>query len=304
MVSRRSAVLSAGLLLGRRGSFGKASQPRTMVDFTVPKGACDCHTHVFGDVKNFPMWAGRTYTPPSALPREMSALHRTLGVERVVIVTPSVYGTDNAATLYGLKARRGTSRGVAVIDERTSDAELKSMGALGVCGIRVNSPRGLRPLLEKALDRVSGLGWHVQVFSGLSEVAAVEDLVMRAPVPVVIDHVAGAKPDLGVGQEGFDALLRMLRAGKAYVKVTNRFMPSGKLEASGVMVRELIAANAERVLWGTDWPHPDNRSVAGRKATDVAPFEDVDDGIWLNQFAKWGGDKRMLVENPARLYEF
>lgn len=304
MLSRRSAMLSSGLLLGRRGSFGKASQPRTMVDFAVPKGACDCHTHVFGDVKNFPMWAGRSYTPPSALPREMSALHRTLQLERVVIVTPSVYGTDNSATLYGLKARRGTSRGVAVIDELTSDAELKSMGALGVCGIRVNSPRGLRPLLEKALDRVSGLGWHVQVFSSLSEVSGVEDLVMRAPVPVVIDHVAGAKPDLGVGQEGFDALLRMLRAGKAYVKVTNRFMPSGKLEASGVMVRALIAANAERVLWGTDWPHPDNRSVAGRKATDMAPFENVDDGIWLNQFAKWGGDKRMLVENPARLYKF
>ena len=304
MVSRRSAVLSAGLLLGRRGSFGKASQPRTMVDFAVPKGACDCHTHVFGDVKNFPMWAGRSYTPPSALPREMAALHRTLGVDRVVIVTPSVYGTDNASTLYGLKARRGTSRGVAVIDDGTSDAELKTMSALGVCGIRVNTPRGLRPVLEKALDRVSGFGWHVQVFSGLSEVAAVEDLVMRAPVPVVMDHVAGAKPDLGLEQEGFDALLRMVRAGKAYVKVTNRFMPSGKLEASGVMVRALIAANAERVLWGTDWPHPDNRSVAGRKATDVAPFEDVDDGIWLNQFAKGGGDKRMLVENPARLYGF
>jgi len=278
-----------------------------MVDFTVPKGACDCHTHIFGDTKNFPMWAGRSYTPPSAVPREMSALHRTLKVDRVVIVTPSVYGTDNAATLYGMRARRGTSRGIVVIDDKTPDSELKSMKAAGVCGLRLNVASGLRPKLEKAFDRASGMGWHVQIMSSLAEVMGVEDLVMRAPVPVVVDHVAGATPALGVGQPGFDALLRMVKSGKAYVKVTDRFMPSGTapaFEDSRSMVKVLIEANADRVLWGTDWPHPDNRSYPGRKPTDVSPFEDVDDGLWLNRFAKWGGGAKQLVDNPARLYGF
>jgi predicted TIM-barrel fold metal-dependent hydrolase len=314
MMSRRGAVLTVGSLLGRREGIAKASQPRTMVDFAVPKGACDCHTHIFGDTKNFPLWAGRAYTPPSALPREMSALHKTLRVDRVVIVTPSVYGTDNAATVYGLKARRGTSRGIAVIDDRTTDAELKSMGALGMCGVRLNlstgaevGVEGARKLLTRTFDRMAGLGWHVQVYAGLNVISGVEDMVMRAPVPVVVDHVAGALPAAGVGQPGFGALLRLLKAGRAYVKVTDRFMPSGtapSFEDSRVMVKALIAANAERVLWGTDWPHPDSSKHPGRKATDVSPFEDVDDGLWLNRFAKWGGDARMLVDNPARLYGF
>jgi len=135
MMSRRGVVLTVGSLLGRREGFAKASQPKTGIEFTVPKGACDCHTHVFGDTRNFPMWSGRSYTPPKALPREMAAMHRALRVERVVIVTPSVYGTDNSATEYGLKARRGTSRGIAVIDDKTSDAELKRMKGVGFCGV-------------------------------------------------------------------------------------------------------------------------------------------------------------------------
>jgi predicted TIM-barrel fold metal-dependent hydrolase len=297
-MNRRAAMLSVGSLLARREGIAKASQPRVMVDFRVPKGACDCHTHIFGDAKNFPMWAGRSYTPPKALPREMAALHRALGVERVVIVTPSVYGTDNSSTEYGLKARRGTSRGIAVIDDKTSDAELKRMKGVGFCGVRVNAPRGIRLLVERALERVAGLGWHLQVYSSGAELAGIEDLVLRSPVPVVVDHVAGAKsPD----EVGFVALMRMMKAGKAYVKVTNRFMTSGGNEG---MVKALLAANAERVLWGTDWPHPDNKSYPGRKPTDVSPFEELDDAVWLNQFAKWGGGAQQLVENPARLYGF
>lgn len=293
MMTRRTAVF-----MGVRGTFGKASQPRVLPEFVVPAGMCDCHTHIFGDAKNFPMWAGRAYTPPPASPREMTALHRALRVERVVIVTPSVYGTDNAATLYGMKARRGTSRGVVVIDDAVPDAELKQMKALGVVGVRVNAPTGVRAQVEKAIDRVAGLGWHVQVMSSGDEIATLEEVAKRSPVPLVVDHVANMK---SAGEPGFQALERMLRTGKVYVKVTNRFLSSGGPEA---MVRALLAANSERVLWGTDWPHPDNRSVPGRKTTDVAPFENVDDGKWLNRFVRAGGGAQQLVENPARLYGF
>ena len=108
-----------------------ASQPATPVDFEVPAGACDCHTHIHGDPERFPFFAGRTYTPETALPEEMAALHKALHIQRVVIVTPSVYGTDNSATLYGMKARGRDARGIAVIDDKTPESELDSMGLAG-----------------------------------------------------------------------------------------------------------------------------------------------------------------------------
>ncbi len=303
--------MAMGTFLGVQRGFAKAPQPRTGLDFEVPKGACDTHTHIFGDVKNFPLFAGRGYTPPEALPREMSALHRALRVERVVIVTPSVYGTDNAATLYGMRARRGTARGVGVIDERTPESALDEMGQAGVRGVRINlgsstDAEGAKRRLEQTFDRVSRRGWHVQIFAGLPVVTAIEAMVMRAPVPVVVDHVASANSALGVGQPGFAALLRLVKSGKAYVKVTHRFLPSGKVAESAVLAKALLDANAARVLWGTDWPHPDSGSYPGRKATDVSPFEDVDDGLWLNHFARIAGKdlKQVMVENPATLYGF
>ena len=141
MIARREFVLgaaAAGLLMQRRFSFAKASQPSTSVNFDVPAGACDCHTHIHGDPAKFPWFPGRTYTPEMALPEEMSALHKALHIQRVVIVTPSVYGTDNSATIYGMQARGKDARGVAVIDDKTTDAELDRLASLGFKGIRLN----------------------------------------------------------------------------------------------------------------------------------------------------------------------
>ena len=141
----------------------KASQPATPVNFNVPAGACDCHTHIFSEPEKFPFFAGRVYTPEMALPEEMAALHQSLHIERVVIVTPSVYGTDNAATLAGMKARGAEARGVAVIDDKTPESELDAMHGAGVRGIRINLATGnvsdpalARSLLETAIDRVQG----------------------------------------------------------------------------------------------------------------------------------------------------
>ena len=118
MIARREFVLgaaAAGVLMQPRLSHAKASQPATKVDFDVPAGACDCHTHIHGDPAKFPFFAGRTYTPEMAVPEEMTALHKALKIQRVVIVTPSVYGADNSATIYGMAARRNDARGVAVL---------------------------------------------------------------------------------------------------------------------------------------------------------------------------------------------
>src|SRR5207342_2100752 len=145
VIGRREFVLgsaAAGVLMQPRFGYANASQPATIVNFDVPAGACDCHTHIHGDPAKFPWFAGRTYTPEVALPEEMAALHKALHIQRVVIVTPSVYGTDNSATLYGMKARGASARGVAVIDDKTPESELDAMGRAGVCGIRLNLATG------------------------------------------------------------------------------------------------------------------------------------------------------------------
>src|SRR5213596_2938444 len=145
MLTRREVLIgaiAAGATMHLRTGFAKASQPATPVNFEVPTGACDCHTHIHGDPAQFPFFAGRTYTPEMALPEEMAALHKALHMQRVVIVTPSVYGTDNAATLYGMQARGADARGVAVIDDQTPESELDAMAKAGVRGIRLNLATG------------------------------------------------------------------------------------------------------------------------------------------------------------------
>src|SRR3954451_12314749 len=130
MLTRRSILLAsiaAGVIMPNRTAFAKAAQPSTPVNFDVPASACDCHTHIHGDPEKFPFFIGRVYTPETALPEEMAALHKSLHVQRVVIVTPSVYGTDNSATLYGMKPRGTDARGVAVIDDKTPETDLDAM---------------------------------------------------------------------------------------------------------------------------------------------------------------------------------
>src|SRR4051812_6283544 len=143
MPNRREILLAgAAAALAPRFVLAKASQPATAVNFDVPAGACDCHTHIHGDMREFPMSPARVYTPEPAMPEEMAQLHKSLRMQRVVIVTPSIYGTDNSATLWGMKARGADARGVAVIDDKTPESELDAMGQAGVRGIRINLATG------------------------------------------------------------------------------------------------------------------------------------------------------------------
>ena len=301
-----------------RMAFAKASQPSTPVDFEVPAGACDCHTHIHGDPEKFPFFAGRVYTPEVALPEEMAALHKALHIQRVVIVTPSVYGTDNSATLYGMKARGANARGVAVIDDKTPESELDAMGRAGVRGIRinlatagVNDPSVGRQRFQAAVPRVENRNWHIQIYSNPAMIVSIKDLVLASPVPVVFDHFGGAKAELGVQQPGFPELVELVGSGKAYVKISGAYRASRLAPDYPDVVplaRALIAANPDRVVWGTDWPHPSGATPPGGKPTDVTPMFQIDDGLLLNQLAVWAPDpairKKILVDNPARLYGF
>ncbi len=313
MLSRRALVTGAVTAAALRG---KASQPLAKIIFAVPPHACDCHTHIFGDPLKFPLWPGRAYTPETAVPEELSALHRALHMERVVIVTPSVYGTDNSATLFGLKARGTSARGVAVIDDQTPERDLDAMARAGVRGIRINSasagindPSVIGQRFRQAVDRMRKRNWHLQMNTTLPVISGIKNLVQGSPVPVVFDHFGGAQAALGLEQPGFADLVELVRSGTAYVKISGAYRASKKApdyEDVIPFARALIAANADRVIWGTDWPHPNTPS--GRKPTEVSPLLQIDDGRLLNQLAVWAPDaalrKKILVDNPARLYGF
>ena len=296
----------------------RAAQPATPVDFDVPALACDCHTHIHGDVEKFPFFAGRVYTPEPASPEEMAALHKALHIERVVIVTPSVYGTDNSSTLFGMKARGATARGVAVIDDKTTEAQLDAMQADGFRGSRINlatggvsDPNVGRARFTAAVERMKARGWQVQLYTTLPMISAIKELVLASPVPAVFDHFGGLEASLGLEQPGFSDLIALVKSGKAYVKISGAYRSSNLAPDYQDMVpyaRALIAANPDRIVWGTDWPHPDSSPVEGRKPTDIAPFYQIEDGRLLNQLPVWAPDaevrKKILVDNPARLYGF
>jgi predicted TIM-barrel fold metal-dependent hydrolase len=320
LLTRREILIAAcaiGALTRGRPGAAKASQPATAVKFEVPPQACDCHTHILIPDR-FPYGPGRTYTPEPASPDEMSALHRALHIDRVVIVTPSVYGTDNSATLYGVRVRGANARGVAVIDEETADRDLDAMDRGGIRGIRLNmvtagqtDPVVARRRFLAAIERLKSRHWHIQIYATLGIVSALKDPVQDSPVPVVFDHFGGAQAALGMSQPGFSDLVELVRSGKAFVKFSAAYRAS-KLAPDypdvTPLAQALIAANTDRILWGTDWPHPSTAAPPSGRSTDVSPLLQIDDGRLLNQLAVWAPDpavrKKILVDNPGHLYRF
>lgn len=322
MLSRRELLAGAlgAVVLARRTTAvpAVASQPSTPVQFDVPAASCDCHTHIFGDPRRFPFSPDRIYTPEPASIEEMRRLHRALHMDRVVVVQPSVYGTDNACTLDAVRQLGPRARAIAVIDDKTSTAALDAMHAGGVRGIRINlatagqtSPAAARQRLQTAVNQLQGRRWHIQMNTGMSVIDAIQDQVAASQVPIVFDHFGGAQAALGTEQPGFHALVDLVQSGKAYVKISGAYRSSNaRPDYADVapLAKALIAANLQRILWGSDWPHPDSSIVPGRKATDIAMLLPIDDGRVLNQLAVWAPDaaqrKTILVDNPARLYGF
>ncbi len=319
MLNRRHLLLAsvaAGVTMSSRTVLATAAQPSTPVNFDVPAGAVDTHTHIHGDPAKFPFFAGRTYTPEPASPEEMAALHKALHIQRVVIVTPSVYGPDNSATLFGMKARGNDARGVAVIDDKTTDSDLDALDKAGIRGIRINlatsgvtDPNIGRTRLQKAIERMKSRGWHIQVYADAPVVAAVKDIVATAPMPIVFDHFGGAVADLGLEQPGFADLLALVKSGKAYVKISGAYRVSKNgpdYADAAPFAKALIAANSDRIIWGSDWPHPNSSS--GKPAMELTPLYQIDDGRLFNQLPVWAPDaairKKILVDNPVKLYGF
>ncbi len=294
----------------------KASQPSTPVNFEIPEGACDCHVHTF-DPQHFPYSPSRPYTPEPVSVDELQSLHKALHMSRVIVVQTTVYGTDNSGALDAMKKLGSRARGVAVIDEKTPESALDEMERAGMRGIRLNletagetDPAAGRKRFQAAVERIKNRKWHIQIYARLSVIEGIKDLVAAAPMPVVFDHFGGMQAALGGDQLGFSSLMTLIRTGKAYVKISAPYRSSTLApDYSDVapLARALVASNPQRILWGSDWPHP-GIPVPGRSNSQITPFFQIDDGQVLNFLPKWVPDaamrKTILVENPAKLYGF
>jgi predicted TIM-barrel fold metal-dependent hydrolase len=288
------------------------------INFQVPAGACDCHAHVFCDPRQFPLSPDRSYTPPPAPIEELRRVLRALHMDRVVIVSPAVYGGSNGCTLDAIQLFGSGARGIALLTPQTPSAERQRLRQGGIRGLRLNFETFGITDPQTAIDRfrlasqvAAEQEWHVQINTRLPVVEALEEHILGGAVTVVFDHFAQAQPALGTDQPGFAALVRLLKAARAYVKLSAAYRISTREpDYADVtpLAQALIAANPQRILWGSDWPHPDAAPRTDRSATDLRPPLAVDDRRVLNQLAVWAPDSTVrhaiLVENPARLYGF
>ncbi|MBS0283501.1 MAG: amidohydrolase family protein [Proteobacteria bacterium] len=271
--------------------------------FAPPPGAVDAHCHVFGPQAQFPFSAKAKYLPRDAGPEALFALRDHLGFTRNVIVQASCHGTDNAATLHAIARSNGRARGVAVVDPAIDDAELDRLHAGGMRGVRFNFLKRLvddapKDRFIEVSHRVARLGWHVVVYFEADILAELRPFLAAIPVPVVIDHMG--RPDVSQGPDGAD--MRAFRAlldsrDDIWTKVT---CPD-RLDAKGPpyddfvrAVRPLVEDYPDRVLWGTDWPHPNMQ--------DNIP----DDGALVDVIPRIAAtaelQRKLLIDNPMRLY--
>ncbi|HEY2226208.1 MAG TPA: amidohydrolase family protein [Xanthobacteraceae bacterium] len=314
MLSHMGAAGAACVTLGTEVGLAAApSTVKTPVNFDVPRGACDCHVHIFDPV-HFPYFSGRLYSPPEALIDDLRSLQSALHFDRVVVVTPSVYGVDNSCTLNAVQELGARARGVAVIDKTFTAAALDQMAAGGVRGVRLNfetagerDPAAARRILGETAAQLAGRNWHIQINTNLAVISALKGDIMALPIPVIFDHFGGAKAAPGPGQPGFGDLVDLVKSGHAYVKISAAYRTSDKtpdFPDTAPLAQALVAANPDRVVWGSNWPHPGR----GPSPTALAPPYPNDDGRVLNLVPTWVPDaaarKKILVDNPARLYGF
>ena len=277
--------------------------PHPPAAFTPPPAACDAHCHVFGPASRFPFAAGRSYTPHDAGAEQLEALHERMGLSRAVIVQASCHGTDNSAMVDALQRSPRRYAGVAMINESCPDAELDRLHRAGVRGARFNFVRHLGGgdvgAFERTARRVAPRGWHMVVHLDPADLPDFAGVLLRLPCPFIIDHMARVPAADGLGQPPFGALLDLMDDERAWVKISGaeRITAGGRPPYDDVvpLARALIAAAGDRVLWGTDWPHPTVSHMP-------------DDGDLVDLLAVFAPDEadrdRILVDNPQRLYDF
>lgn len=288
------------------------------IQFPLPKGACDCHVHVFGPQVQYPYWNGRAYTPEDASESDLSQFHTQLGIERLVIVHPSPYGTDNLRTLDGLRYFKGQARGVAVIDEHNITlSQIQALHDAGFRGARLNletagmhQPKLASAKLHQTAKVIADFGWHIQIYSNLELISELKESILECAVPVVVDHFARIPADLGLQQKGLENIFELLASGQLWLKLSAPQRISDHPDGQPVtaLARKLLQINPDRLVWGSDWPHSGAHPGVPRAKDNLEAFHPIDDGHALNRLAKWAQDpiliQKILVDNPTQLYQF
>ena len=269
----------------------------------LPTGSCDCHAHVFGPQARFPYLVGAAYIAPDATPEDYARMLRTIGCERAVLVQPSVYGTDNSCMLAALRSGVFAFRGVAVVAENISERELQDMHDAGVRGVRINlaseTPGLTLAQAPRLAARLKALGWHLQFFMDLRKLPDAEEKLGSLDIDIVIDHFGRVRTEDGLNAPAFQTLLRLLRRENVWAKLIGPYFLSDQPPQYGDVApfaQAVVEAAPQRVVWGTDWPHP-----AARKHMP-------NDGDLADMVRDWIPDEgrrtSVLVSNPARLYDF
>jgi predicted TIM-barrel fold metal-dependent hydrolase len=278
--------------------------PHAPTAFVPPPEATDAHCHVFGPAHRFPFAPEASYTPPDSGIEDFEVLQERLGLSRAVFVQASCHGKDNSAMVDALVRGNGRYAGVAMIDESFGEKEIGELHDAGVRGTRFNfvAHLGGAPDLDvfwQIVERVVPFGWHIVLHFDAKDLPHHAGLLDRMPTPYIIDHMARVDASAGLDQEPFQALLELMRDERAWVKISGaeRLTANGPPPYDDVVpyARALIAAAPDRVLWGTDWPHPNVRHMP-------------DDGDLVDTLAAFAPDEatrnRILVDNPEVLYDF
>jgi D-galactarolactone isomerase len=267
----------------------------------APPNTCDCHMHIYNS--RFPAAPDAALRPGDAHAEDYRLFQKRIGTSRNVIVTPSTYGTDNSCTLDALATLGASARAIAVVDLNVTDAELKRLADLGVRGMRFmlnpSSPTTV-PMLEPLSRRVADLGWHVQISTTAKQIIAIEDVLMRSPIPVVLDHFGHPGQPAGINDPVFGTVRRLIDKGRTFVKLSAPYIDSkiGAPTYADVtpVAQAYVKAAPERMLWASDWPHPSQG--------DKHP----DDAVLFDLLAEWIPDEatrnRILVQNPEAFYGF
>ena len=278
------------------------SAGRARPKLAAPANACDCHMHIY-DAARFPPSRPASRMQSDAAVAAYRRLQRRTGTTRTVVVTPAVYATDNRVTLDAI-AQLGDARGVAVVTPDVSDAELSALDRGGVRGIRFTqfdpaTAVTTFDMIEPLSKRVSDLGWHVQVHMRGDQIAAAADLWPRLPSPIVFDHLGRLPQPAGVDHPAYAIIRRLIDQGRTWVKVSGAYLDTkigAPTYADATRVAQaFVAAAPERMVWGSDWPHPTEK-------------DKPDDAVLFDLLSDWAPDaatrRRILVTNPETLYGF
>ena len=269
---------------------------------SIPPGACDCHMHVYD--KRFPVAPTAVNQPPDAPIEAYQEVKKKLGLTRTVVVQPTAYGKDNSCQLDAVARIGENARAVVVVDETVSDGELEKLTAAGARGVRFHMfPGGVLPwgIMEEMAARVLPFGWHIQLQMDGRDLAEREDLLVRLPCNLVVDHVGKFLEPVTTDHPGFQTLLKLVNTGRCWVKLSAAYEVSKSgpplYEDVGVLAKALVRAAPERMVWASNWPHPS-------ASKEDAP----DDAMLLDLLLDWARDEnnrnRILVHNPEELYGF